>query len=69
MRKNTNFILCIIFMLLFSSFIIVPSENVMANSYNGYDLAYAILADPSTLVSSYYWDTDSYGTRQSKVLN
>ena len=48
---------------------IIISEKVNAGSYDGQDLAYAILADPSTLISSQYTDTDRYGHRQEAVLS
>ena len=50
-------------------FIIIPSDNVEAGSYDGEDLALAILANESWLVSSYYTDTDQYGHRQATVLS
>lgn len=69
MRKNTNFVIFIVSMLIFSSFLIIPSKNTKALAYDGSELANAILADPSTLVSSSYWDTDSAGTRQGTVVS
>ena len=41
------------------------SSSVKAGSYNGEDLARAILANESNLISSYYSDNDIAGTRQS----
>jgi len=39
-------------------------------SYSGADIAMAILHDPSTLISSYYEDTDPTGQfRQRKILS
>lgn len=52
-----------------SSFFIMSSEKVEAGSYDGGDLALAILANSSTLVSSSYWDRDTYGHRQAIVLS
>ncbi len=56
------------FLLISNILIIMPSENVSANSYNGEDLALAILANNSWLVSSSYTDTDQSGCRQATVL-
>ncbi|RLF28957.1 MAG: hypothetical protein DRN05_02810 [Thermoplasmata archaeon] len=50
------------------SMVVIPSAHVRAGSYDGEDLAYAILADPSTLISSYYTDTDTIGHRQAGVF-
>ena len=50
-------------------FIICPSEQTIAGEYDGLDLATAILANQSTLISSYYEDKDTSGTRQSIVLS
>jgi len=69
MKKTTNFVLFVVLMLITSSFLIIPSEKVKAGSYDGADLANAMLADPSTLVSSLYWDTDSSGTRDVAVVS
>jgi uncharacterized repeat protein (TIGR01451 family) len=56
--------------LLLSTVVIVfPSEKVNAGTYNGEDLALAILANQSTLISSTYTDTDPSGYRQSAVLS
>jgi len=67
MRNKNMFIISVITLLLTSSIILVPSEKVRAGSYNGADLANAMLADPSTLLGSSYWDTDSQGNRQASV--
>ena len=67
MKKNTNFAVFIVIMLMMSSFLVLPSEKVKAGSYDGADLANAMLADPTTLVSSSYWDTDTSGHRQESV--
>jgi len=56
--------------LLLSTIVIVfPSEKVNAGTYDGEDLALAILANQSTLLSSTYTDRDSYGHRQATVLS
>jgi len=52
-----------------SIFVISTSERVVAGSYNGQDLALAILANQSTLISSSYTDTDNSGHRQGIVLS
>lgn len=49
--------------------VIFPSNIVKAGSYDGQDLALAILANQSVLVDSYYTDADSIGHRQSAVLS
>ncbi len=66
--KGKKIALLIIIMSLSSSFIILPSEKVKAGEFD-VDLANAILADPSTLVSSNYWDTDGSGHRQGAVMS
>ena len=48
---------------------IFNSEEVYAGSYSGEDLALAILKDPSTLIDSYYEDSDHSGHRQAIVLS
>lgn len=50
-------------------FIVLSSERVNAGSYDGEDLALAILANQSTLISSNYVDTDQEGCRQATVLS
>lgn len=50
-------------------FIILSSERVNAGSYDGEDLALAILANQSTLVSSNYVDMDGEDCRQATVLS
>jgi len=45
------------------------SDRAIAGSYNGQDLALAILANQSTLISSTYTDTDNLGHRQGIVLS
>jgi uncharacterized repeat protein (TIGR01451 family) len=42
---------------------------VSAGSYDGHDLAVAMLTNPSVLVSSSYWDRDTVGHRMSVVLS
>lgn len=44
-------------------------EPATAGSYDGYDLAVALLANQSTLISSQYWDRDTAGCRQAVVLS
>jgi uncharacterized repeat protein (TIGR01451 family) len=50
-------------------FVAISPEPVNAGSYDGHDLAVAILANQSTLISSQYWDKDTGGHRQSAVLS
>ena len=50
-------------------FIVGPSENVFAGTSDGQDLALAILANQSTLISSSYSDQDVHGNRQATVLS
>jgi uncharacterized repeat protein (TIGR01451 family) len=57
------------FLLVVICFIASSPEQVRANSYDGHDLAVAILANTSELISSSYWDTDTAGHRQSAVLS
>jgi len=66
--KSKNFAIIIAIMMLFLS-LAIPSEPVEAGSYNGLDLANAILANQSTLINSSYTDTDHLGHRQSIVLS
>ena len=65
-RKKIYFILMLVF--LFSAVVLVTSEQSSALSYDGLDLAQAIVNDPSIIVSSNYEDTDQFGTRQSGVF-
>ena len=65
--KNISIIISFI-MILANIILILPSDNIRAGSYNGEDLAYAILANDSWLISSSYTDTDEYGHRQAAVL-
>ena len=58
----------IVSLLVILAFLAIAPNTVQAGSYDGNDLALAILADPSTLVSSQYWDRDTSGHRQSLVL-
>ncbi|MCK4348450.1 MAG: hypothetical protein KAW47_07525, partial [Thermoplasmatales archaeon] len=67
-KKNIGAIVTV-GLLLSTVFMIVPSERVNAGSYDGEDLALAILANQSTLVSSSYSDTDTSGHRQADVLS
>jgi len=68
LRKNLIIILIFGF-LFFTTFLIFNSEKASAGSYNGEDLALAILENSSTLVSSSYSDTDESGCSQSTVLS
>ena len=68
--KNKKFVIIVFLCLCFSNlFIIIPSENVVAGSYNGQDLAYAILTNTSWYVSSSYSDCDGSGTHQKAILS
>jgi uncharacterized repeat protein (TIGR01451 family) len=58
----------ITFLLVILCFAGITSERVKAGSYDGHDLAVAILSNTSSLISSSYWDTDTVGHRQSAVL-
>jgi len=66
LSKNVGIIVAIGF-LLYVIFVICPSENVKADEFSN-QLAYAILYDPSTLVSSSYSDTDP-NNLQVKILS
>ena len=59
----------VILISIFFTFIVFITEQVNAGSYDGRDLALAILKDPSTLISSSYVDTDQEGHRQAVVLS
>jgi uncharacterized repeat protein (TIGR01451 family) len=50
-------------------FFTISIERVNAGSYDGIDLAHAILVNDSWLISSSYSDTDSGGHRQGVVLS
>ncbi len=50
-------------------FAVSISDRASAGSYDGQDLALAILENQSTLVSSSYTDTDGFGHRQGVVLS
>jgi len=67
-NKNLTIIMGIgvIVSLTFNIFLL---ENVNAGSYDGTDLATAILANQSTLISSSYTDRDNEGHRQGDVLS
>jgi len=49
--------------------VVISPERVKAGSYDGHDLAIAILTNTSSLISSNYWDTDTMGHRQSTVIS
>ena len=55
--------------LMFFTFMILTSEQTKAGTYDGQDLAHAILKDESTLISSSYIDTDKLAHRQAIVLS
>jgi uncharacterized repeat protein (TIGR01451 family) len=75
MRKkivsNNIAIIFIVMLLLLTSFITINPETVKAGSDDdfAYELARAILAYPSTLISVSYTDSDHAGTRQAIVLS
>lgn len=60
----TGFVITVIF-----AFMIFTSEHASAGSYDGEDLALAILKDESSLVNSFYTDNDQSGHRQAIVLS
>ncbi len=66
--KSKNFAIIIAVMILSLS-LMIPSETVEAGSYDGLDLANAILVNQSTLINSQYTDTDNLGHRQAIVLS
>ena len=69
-NMNKNIVVIAVLGLCFSNMVLIyPSENVSAGSYNGEDLALAILSNSSWLVDSSYEDTDESGHRQSIVLS
>ena len=49
-------------------FVAISPEPVNAGSYDGNDLAIALLENQSTLISSQYWDRDTAGHRQAVAL-
>ena len=59
----------IVFLQVILAFVAITPNTVQAGSYDGYDLAVALLADPLTLITSQYWDRDAAGHRQSMVLS
>jgi uncharacterized repeat protein (TIGR01451 family) len=63
-------LICIaILLMLFTAGVSLTSNNARAGSYDGADLANAILTNTSTLIDSSYTDTDQSGTRQAIVLS
>ena len=66
-KKSTIFVFVILFLAAIN-IVIIPT-NVIAGSYDGLDLAEAILADPTTLIASNYFDRDKEGNRQATVLS
>jgi len=72
MRENIGKMLVIInaTVIFFSTiFIICPSDQVSAGSYDGQDLALAILENSSSLIDSQYTDVDQSGHRQAGVFS
>jgi len=69
MKKNKITIFVFVILLFASINIVIIPTNVIAGSYDGLDLAEAILADPSTLIASNYFDRDNDGHRQATVLS
>jgi len=65
--KNIGAIIAICF-IASNIFIILPSEKIKADSYDGEDLALAILANSSCLIDTSYSDTDNSGNRQSTIM-
>jgi uncharacterized repeat protein (TIGR01451 family) len=58
----------ITFSLVILTLFVVGPVPINAGSYDGYDLAIAMLANASTYVGSTYWDRDTAGHRQSAVI-
>ncbi|MDH7517297.1 MAG: choice-of-anchor L domain-containing protein [Candidatus Thermoplasmatota archaeon] len=72
MRKAFNkkiWLITTTIILLSNLFIVYQTEKVSAGSYDGRDLALAILSNQSVLVSSSYSDKDLSDHRQGKVLS
>lgn len=68
-RKIVNIAIIIAISLMLSNILfILPADEVKAGSYDGEDLALAILSNSSWLIDSSYEDTDEYGTSQSGVF-
>ncbi len=67
MNKKINTI-GITFLLVFLVFVAISPEPVNAGSYDGNDLAIALLENQSTLISSQYWDRDTGGHRQAVAI-
>jgi uncharacterized repeat protein (TIGR01451 family) len=66
-KKNLAFIFGFTIIILIV-FLVFESETATAGSYDGQDIAEAILADPSVLIDSSYEDKDESGTRQKIIL-
>jgi len=58
----------ITFFLVVLCFTVISPEPVNATSYNGHDLAVALLVNQSTLISSSYVDKDTAGHRMEAVV-
>jgi len=65
--KNTSLIMGLVIIL--SSLYIITPEQTSAGSYDGLDLAQAILQNQSSLIRTDYWDRDRDGCRQSIILS
>ena len=69
-RRLVNIAIIIAIGLMLSNILIIlPADEVKAGSYDGEDLALAILSNSSWLIDSSYTDTDEYGTCQSGVFS
>ena len=68
-RIGRNLTIIAIWAIISILFIALSSERVNAGSYDGEDLALAILANQSALISSNYVDRDHDGCRQATVLS
>ncbi len=67
--KKIDVIGVVIILLVTSWIMVSTSDRVQADTYDGQDLALAILANQSTLIDSSYADCDSSGNRQSTTLS
>jgi len=62
--------LLVVSVLLFFSLLFIAPKHAAASSYDGYDMAMAVLANQSTYISSSYTDTDTTGQfRQRAILS
>jgi len=67
--KNNLVVLVGMLLILSNVVLIIPSEKVNADSYDGEDLALALLSNSSWLVDCSYSDTDYHGNRMAAVLD